>query len=131
MEYQPYMNREPEFEMYQGYAVIRPTGEVSFNAAVEFVSRSLVSARSRQVRNLLVDTTRLSGFPSPDTVQRFFMAVEWAAVSNGVRLAVVARAELIDHERFGVTVARNRGLHSNVFSSETEAIEWLLHPAPP
>ena len=38
-----------------------------------------------------------------------------------VKVAMVVRPELIDPERFGVTVARNRGLFSNAFSSESEA----------
>jgi hypothetical protein len=58
------------------------------------------------------------------------MATEWASIARGLRLAVVARAELIDPERFGITVARNRGLSANVFTSEAEAIDWLLDRQP-
>jgi hypothetical protein len=82
------------------------------------------------VKRLLVDTTNLRGFPYPSTAERYFMGDQWASKSRGLRLSVVARAELIDPEHFGVMVARNRGLLANVFSSEPEAIEWLLQPQP-
>ena len=86
---------------------------------------------SQGVNRLLVDTTGLTGFPSPSVWERFWMASEWAAVvHSAVRLAIVARAELIDPDRFGITVARNRGLFANVFSEEPAAIEWLLDPNP-
>jgi hypothetical protein len=39
---------------------------------------------------------------------------------------MVVRPELMDPERFEVTVARNRGLVGNVFHSEKEALAWLL-----
>jgi hypothetical protein len=38
---------------------------------------------------------------------------------------MVARAEMIDPEKFGVTVAAMRGLASNIFATEAEARAWL------
>jgi hypothetical protein len=38
---------------------------------------------------------------------------------------MVARAELIDPQKFGVTVSANRGLVSNIFTTEGEALAWL------
>jgi hypothetical protein len=68
------------------------------------------------VPDLLINTTALTGFPSPDTFQRFLASVEWADEASGdVCLAMVARAEMIDPEKFGVTVAANRGLVSNFY----------------
>jgi hypothetical protein len=79
-----------------------------------------------------VDTVNLRGFPHPTTSERYHMADQWAAVarSRGLRVVFVARPEMIDPLRFGVMVARNKGLFCNVFSSEKEAVEWLLHPNP-
>ena len=68
----------------------------------------------------------LTGFSSPDTFQRFLAAVEWADEAKGsMCLAMVARAEMIDPRKFGVTVAANRGLVSNIFTTEVEARTWL------
>jgi hypothetical protein len=38
---------------------------------------------------------------------------------------MVARPEMIDPEKFGVTVGRNNGLVCDVFPSEPEAEAWL------
>lgn len=40
-------------------------------------------------------------------------------------MAVVARVEMIDQGKFGVTVAGNRGLIADVFMTEGEAVAWL------
>ena len=46
-----------------------------------------------------------------------------------VKLAMVVRPEMMDPEKFEVTVATNRGLDGNVFDSEKDALAWLLDPA--
>ena len=74
----------------------------------------------------MVDTTALTGFRSPGTFQRFLAAVAWSdEAKGGVRLAMVARAEMIHPQKFGVTVAAGRGLVSNIFTTEVEARAWL------
>jgi hypothetical protein len=114
------------FAVENGRGFYRPVGSVSFDEAVAPVRAAISAARENQVRDLLVDTTALTGFPSPDTFQRFLAAVAWADKAMGaVRLAMVAREELIDPKKFGVTVAANRGLVSNVFTTEVEARAWL------
>ena len=119
---------EADFEFRDGYVAFRPSLHGSFHEAVAIISTSLAAATLQQVTRLLVDARGLTGFPSPKVWQRFWMVVEWANITRGLRLSVVARAELIDPERFGVVAARNRGLFANVFASESEAIEWLLDP---
>lgn len=107
-------------------AVYRPDGFVTFDEAVTRVRTAIRVARSGGAKDLLVDTTGLTGFSSPDTFQRFLAAVAWAEQAAGrLRLAMVARPEMIDPKKFGVTVARNRGLISNIFTSDTEARHWL------
>jgi len=106
--------------------VYRPTGTVSLEQAIALVRAGIAEACAKNVGALLIDTTALTGFASPDTFQRFLAAVDWAGEARGrVRLAMVARPEMIDREKFGVTVAGNRGLVSNVFSAEHEARVWL------
>ncbi len=107
-------------------AVYRPVGSVSFDEVAALVRAAIAAARSNQARELLVDTTALTGFPSPDTSQRFLAVVKWAEEARGsVRLAMVARPEMIDPQKFGVAVATNRGLASNIFATEGEARAWL------
>ena len=41
---------------------------------------------------------------------------------------MVLRPEMMDPQKFEVTVAGNRGLVGNVFDSEKDALGWLLDP---
>jgi hypothetical protein len=110
----------------EGRAFYRPTGTVSFDAAVELVAGAIAAARGLQVAELLVDITALFGFASPNTFQRFLAVVNWADTAEGrLRLAMVAHADLIDPEKFGVTVGLNRNLVNNIFPLESEALAWL------
>ena len=120
------MDELDHFVLEEGRGLYRPAGSVSFDEAVALVRAAIAAARRNQVRDLLVDTKALTGFLSPDTLQRFLMAVSWSdEARGGVRLAMVARAEMIDPNKFGVTVAANRGLVSNVFTTQEEARAWL------
>ena len=120
------MDELADFVLEGGRGFYRPVGSVSFDEAIALVGSAIAVTRSHQAQDILVDTTGLTGFPSPGTIQRFIAAVEWAAEAGGcLRLAMVARAEMIDPEKFGVTVARNRGLVSNIFTTEAEARTWL------
>ena len=104
----------------------RPAGSVSFDQAVDLVREAIATARAKELDELLVDTTAWTGFASPDTFQRFLAAVAWAEEARGrLRLAMVARPEMIDPRKFGVLVAANRGLVSNIFPTEAEARAWL------
>ena len=114
------------FMIKGGRGFYHPVGSVSYDEAVARVRAAIEVARKNGARGLLVDTTALTGFPSPDTFQRFLAAVKWAESAGGrLRLSMVARAEMIDPAKFGVTVAANRGLVSNIFTTETEALAWL------
>ncbi len=74
---------------------------------------------------LMLVATGLDGLPVPTTWERFSLAEEWAQAARGVKVAVVCPGQLIDPARFGVTLARNRGLMLDVFTSEAEALAWL------
>ena len=114
------------FLMEGDLALYRPVGFVRFDEVVAGVRAAITFACSIPARDLLVDTTSLTGFPSPDVFQRFLAAVGWAEEAMGrLHLAMVARAEMIDPQKFGVTVAANRGLTSNIFLTEAEARAWL------
>ena len=120
------MDDPDNFVLEEGRALYRPVGSVSFDQAVALVRAAIAAARRNQVRNLLVDTTALTGFPSPEQFERFLAAVAWAEESRGgVHLAMVARVEMIHPQKFGVLVAANLGLASNIFTTEVEACAWL------
>jgi hypothetical protein len=90
------------------------------------VSEAIVLARAQNLRKLLADTSAWTGFRPPSIIARFFAVQKWAKASGGrVRVAMVARPEMIDPHKFGVTVARNYGLLGDIFASEAEALAWL------
>jgi hypothetical protein len=90
------------------------------------VAAAVALARERHVRSLLVNVSRLTGFKPPSLIDRYHFMHEWARAAGGsVRIAMVARPELIDPQKFGVTVGANIGLTSDVFTSEEEALRWL------
>lgn len=69
--------------MEMGRGLYRPVRSVSLDEAVARVRAAITVARANQAQQLLVDTTALTGFPSPNTFQRFLAAVEWAEEARG------------------------------------------------
>jgi hypothetical protein len=94
------------------------------------IRAAIAYAREQEIARLLVDTTRLDGFKTPGALDRIWMAHQFARTAgSAVKVALVARAELIHPEKIGVMVARNRGMLTDVFSDEDAARAWLLDPA--
>jgi hypothetical protein len=122
--------KDPDgFVMEAGRGLFRPAGYVAFEEVVAVVRAAIAAARRNHAQDLLVDTTALTGFRSPGTFQRFLAAVAWSdEAKGGVRLAMVAKEEMIHPRKFGVTVAAKRGLVSNIFSAEEAARAWLDAP---
>ncbi len=120
------MNKLEAFEVRGDYALFRPTGQCTLKQAVDWVTSAIAFAREQRIRKLLAVTSDLSGFQPPSVGERYFFIQEWAQAARGfVRVAIVARPEMIDREKFGVTVAANVGLISDIFVSEQEALAWL------
>lgn len=117
----------PEFfEIRQGYAYYRPVGQVSLDQATGLLVRALEYAMEQNIAKLLVNAAYLS-MPFPTLSDRYFAVREWARVAGGcVRLSIVLAPEIIDPEGFGAVVAKNAGLAANLFTSEPEALKWLL-----
>lgn len=115
-----------EFVLEDGRVVDRMVGSMSVEEVVARVHRAIVFARQNHANELLIDGSELTFKSIPDTTDRFWAIANWAEAAGGqLRVAIVARAEIIDPEKFGVTVAVNRGFNLNVFITEAEAIAWL------
>jgi hypothetical protein len=125
------MNTLEGFEKIGRRGFYRPTGNVSFETAVELVAEAMRFARANDVTELLVNTNALSGFTSPSIFARYALAVSWARAAGAtLRVAMVARAEFIDPQKIGVLMAQNRGVLGDVFTNEADALAWLDgHPA--
>ena len=117
------------FESRNGYGYYAPVGEVSLKEAGSFVSRGIQFALTSGIPRLLVDATGLTqDSPCPRLPIVIGLSGEWATVSeNRVAAAVpFCSPHLIDWDRFGVQVATNLGMRTDVFTSQAEALEWLL-----
>ena len=120
------MNAPDHFEIMGDLAVSRLTGHMSLDQAAQMVIAAIALAREKGIGKLLVVASDLTGFGPPSVLSRLIFVKEWASAAGGaVCVALVARPEMIDREKFGVTVARNRGLIGDVFVSEDEAMAWL------
>lgn len=121
------MNTPEHFIAVKDYAAFRPVGAITLTEAIEMVREAIAFTREQQIPRLLINTTQLTGYGTLGTLERFQVAETWAKeASSAIIVAIVAREDQIDPNRFGLTVARNRGLHGEVFTSETEALVWLL-----
>jgi len=57
---------------------------------------------------------------------RYAMATKWVGSAGAsLRVAIVARAELIDPQKIGILVMQNRGGSGDVFTTEPDALAWL------
>jgi hypothetical protein len=120
------MSELQDFEIVGDHAEYRPTAELALAQAIQLITSGIAFARERQVKKLMVVTLGLAGFQPPNVIQRYYFVHEWAkAAGYSVRVAIVAHPEMIDPQKFGVTVARNIGFASDVFTSEEEALTWL------
>jgi hypothetical protein len=105
---------------------IKLPADISFIEAVELIKNAVMHCREKEHSRLLVDCTAMQ-IEILSTAERFLFASEIAKASQAcVRIVVIARTEIIDPNKFGVTVAANRNLSANVFANENEALAWLL-----
>lgn len=121
-------NEAPEyFSLEDDFARYVPEGDASLETAVEMIGRMIEYARANSIAGVLVDVTKLSGFPHPSVVDRYWFVREWSTRAGGrVVLAMVQRPEMIDADQIGVTMASNAGLTANVFENEDDARAWLI-----
>ena len=124
------MNLTEHIEIIRDCVFFRPVGKVSLLEAARLVTEAIKFAGDRQLPKLLVNTTELTGFPSPTLPERYFMTREWAAAAQDyIRVVLVVPLKMIDPDKFGITVARNAGMDVEVFATESEALTWLARKA--
>jgi len=124
------MKAPEHFEVMEGYCCYRLSGHGPLEEAASKVIEVIAFTREQRIRNLLIDTTGWTGHTSPGTLERYNVAQAFAeAARSQVKMAMVVRPEMMDPDKFEVTVARNRWLVGNVFDSEKDALAWLLDPA--
>jgi hypothetical protein len=120
------MKMTDHLEVRDGICKFRPSGESSLTEVVGLISEAIAFCREQRIDKLLVVSNGLVGVSIPTLVDRFLMVEEWAQRAAGmVVAAIVARPEYIHPEKFGVKVAADFGLVSDVFTAEADAAKWL------
>lgn len=120
------MNVAEYFQVQPEFAVFRPVGTSSLEEGIEAITEAIVLAREGKRRKLLVDVSGVTGIEPPTVTARYWLVRQWAnAAEDKVIVALVAPAEMIDSQKFGVTAARNAGLICEIFTSEADAIAWF------
>ncbi len=113
----------------ENYLLAEVSGEFDYTIDHEFFPELIDSCFAYNRPKLLLDAINLKGFLS--TFQRYNIAL---SVTNTIRknfdkgiiqIAVVGTEPLIDPDKFGETVATNRGLILKVTTDMEEALKWL------
>lgn len=107
-------------------------GEFSLEEAKRTFLELLEAVARHQVKKVLFDGRRLTG--DPDTLERFYYG-KFAAdavlqfkdrgVSPATQFAYVLKEPVLDPQRFGETVAVNRGMLVKTFDNLEDALGWL------
>jgi len=126
------MSLHIEVSPLEGYLRVQVTGRYSFPDANPVFVRTLEAVSEHEARRVMVDCIHVEG--SPSTMERYWRAVFAAkeysdflarGVSSGIRFAYVAKTSAIHPDKFGETVAVNRGIDVRVFDCADEAMRWL------
>ncbi len=113
-------------EHADGIGVYRLDGAMPLEQAIAQGTAAIVMARARMLDRLLILAGGLQLPALPGVLDRYHIGERWAAAAGAaISVAVVARTEMIDPQKFAVTVASNRGARANVFDSEPAARAWL------
>src|SRR5687767_7771948 len=100
------------FEVRTDHARFVPVGRDSLSEAIDLISAAIRFAAAQNIVRLLVNITGLAGFSDLDAFDRYYLNEQFVKDSKrGVKMALVALPELIDREKFGVMVAKNRGMN--------------------
>ncbi|MGL2966320.1 STAS/SEC14 domain-containing protein [Flavobacterium sp. XGLA_31] len=82
-----------------------------------------------QKNKILIDVNGVTG--TIPLMERFYFAesisvyITETALGKISRVAVLGQEPIIDQDRFGETVAVNRGINAKVFTNRVEALAWI------
>ena len=123
------MKKLEHFEQKGAYARFCPVGHASFAEGIELISRAVLYCRKQKIQKLLIDSRGLPEFRPPGLADQYNLAERIAADAQSLfTIAHIASPDWLRFGKFGLTVAKNRGLEAMNFRSETEALKWLLTP---
>ena len=113
-----------------GYVAAAFEGEFS-SSDIEAIFAACVKATAlKGGTRLLIDFRNLTT-EAITTLDRYQLGLFGSRLPKGGRYACLIPPRWTDPQNFGARVARNRGAVVDVFSSERQALAWLLRPEEP
>jgi len=111
---------------------VHATGKFSLEEAKRIFVEMMEAVALHGAKRVLLDGRAITG--DPETIERFYYG-EFAAqtvaeyknrgVPRAMPFAYVLSEPVLDAERFGETVAVNRGMNVKAFANLEKALEWL------
>jgi hypothetical protein len=113
----------------QHFLRVTVEGWFSLQNAIEILTTAIDHALLHEKKSLLIDVNKLTGSISLTDRFRFSETITGYYIQHALgkigKIAVVGQEPIVDPNRFGETVARNRGLNVFVFTDTEQAIQWL------
>lgn len=120
-------------EIQADYVVSRCGGTYGREAFRRFLREAVAACARENRKRLLLDVREVSGYLS--TMDRYDLALDLVnelgkAALPTLRVVFAVAPSMIDPERFGEKVARNRGANVRVTVDREEGLAWLLGGTP-
>ena len=113
-------------ELREGYVYARLPKGMPSSVTVDVAKSAVAMCAERNVFKLMTNIRDFAENPPP-TMELFSLVVSVSRIWNtAIKLAVVDPAKWLKLDTFGGTVARNRGINFSHFTSEEDALKWLL-----
>jgi hypothetical protein len=126
------MSLTVNFESRQHYLRATVSGVYSLRQAQDVFDEAVRAAVAAGHTRILLDASGVTGAPTQDEryILGLFVAAEQRILASKnppieVQLAIYGRQPLIDPNRFGETVAINRGAKVKVSEQLEDALAWL------
>jgi hypothetical protein len=121
-----------DFESRKHYLRATVRGAFTLRAAQDTYDEAIKAAVASGHTRILIDANGVTGMPTQDEryMLGLFVAAEQRILSAktppvDVKVAFLGRQPLVDPNRFGETVAVNRGANVKVSEQLEEALAWL------
>ena len=111
------------------FVLVRFTGLWAIPRSSPAAPVILAACRERHQDRALIDFTGVEN-RRVSLIERFRLGISALSLVELRKVAVAGRPDLLDRQRFGEMVARNRGINIRAFTTLHEATQWLLGEDP-
>jgi hypothetical protein len=122
------MSIEIQTNLQPEYAYVGCRGTFESDAMLEVWEKAFQFAAAEGRKAVLVDMRDLTGGP-PTTIDRYDQGARVADLQRGcgagIAIACLGHEPMIDPDRLGEIVARNRGAFGRAFTDFDEAVDWI------